>query len=83
MVEVVILHVIHNFTANFTLPWCSWRQFHKQCLIICNFIHHHRHCTSCKKTDKSAITTSTFHYRNLIKSIKCNKLILNCTAGWW
>jgi hypothetical protein len=82
MVEVVILHVIHNFTANFTLPWCSWRQFHKQCLIIGNFIHYHRHCISCKRTDKSAITTSTFHYRNIIQNIMCNKLMLNCTRRW-
>lgn len=80
MVEVVILHVIHNFTTNFTLPWRSWREFHKQCLIIGNFIHYHRHCTSCKKTDKSAITTSTFCYRNLIQGIKHNKLKLQCTT---
>jgi len=69
MVEVVILHVYHDFTANFTLSCSSWGEFHEQCLIIDNFVRYHRHCISCKKTDKSAITTSTFHYRNLIHGI--------------
>jgi hypothetical protein len=74
MVEVVILHVNHDFTANFTLPCRSWREFHEQCLIISNFIRYHRHCISCKKTDKSAITTSTFHYRNFIHGIMYKKI---------
>lgn len=83
MIEVVILHINHNFTTNFTLPWCSWREFHKQCLIIGNFIQYHRHCSSCKRTNKSAITTSMFCYRHLIHGIKSNKSIsTHCWYVW-
>lgn len=82
MVEVVILHVYHNFTANFALSCRSRREFHEHCLIIGNFVRYHRHCASCKKTDKSAITTSTFNYRNLIHGITYNELMLQCTTRW-
>lgn len=82
MVEVVILHVNHNFTANFTLPCRSWGEFHEHCLIIGNFILYHRHCASCKKTDKRAITTSTFLYKSFIHGIMYNELMLQCTTRW-
>jgi hypothetical protein len=73
MTVVVILHVIHNFTENFILLWCFWREFLKQCLIIDNIIQHHWHCSSCKRTSNSAIITSTFCYRHLTQGIHINQ----------